>query len=175
MTTPAYVAPQRWDTTRPSVLVIACSDGRLQEPMDEFLASRGVTHYDRLYLPGGPGALASSGVSFVRADQARRECTFLVEAHGIEEVYLVFHGPSEDGPEEATCGDYRRKLPTNSAEQIRTQQLHDARELLRNGFGWNVDPLIHTFRCEITAGGGVAFVALEAQVSSPVTAHPLAL
>jgi hypothetical protein len=149
-----------WNPERPAALVIACSDGRLQENLDEFLAHLGITHDDRLYAPGGPGALASSGVSYVRADQFRQECGFLVSSHGIEDVYLVFHGPSEDGPPEATCGDYRCKLPRATPDEVRRQQERDAAEILRNGFGWNVEVRTHVYRCEVTTDARVQFVEI---------------
>ena len=42
----------RWEPDRPRILVAACSDGRLQEATDAFLArALGVRQYDRLYLP----------------------------------------------------------------------------------------------------------------------------
>src|SRR4026209_2489832 len=60
----------QWLPDRPSTLVIACSDGRLQEATDEFLAHHlQVTRYDRFYVPGGAGALAASGRDFLRAQQ----------------------------------------------------------------------------------------------------------
>jgi hypothetical protein len=41
-----------WSPDRPNTLVIACSDGRLQEATDEFLAHPlQVTSYDRFYGP----------------------------------------------------------------------------------------------------------------------------
>jgi hypothetical protein len=170
-----YVARDPWNPARPGVLVIACSDGRLQEPVDEFLATRGVAHYDRLYVPGGPGALSSSGVSYIRADQFRRECTFLIQAHGVADVYLIFHGPAEDGPAEATCADYRLKLPMHAPAQIREQQQRDAHEVIRNGFGWNVSPRIHAFRCEVTGRGGVQFVELDTRIAAVAPPVPLAM
>ena len=173
--TTAYVAREPWNPARPGVLVIACSDGRLQEPVDEFLATRGITHYDRLYVPGGPGALSSSGASYLRADVVRRECTFLFHAHGIEDVYLIFHGAAVDGPPEATCADYRLKLPTHTPEQIREQQQRDVHEVIRNGFGWNVDPRIHAFRCEITGAGAVQFVELDTRIAAVAPPIPLAM
>ena len=70
----------QWLPDRPNTLVIACSDGRLQEATDEFLAHHlQVTRYDRFYVPGGAGALAASGRDFLRAQQIRRECRYLVE------------------------------------------------------------------------------------------------
>jgi len=157
-----YVSRRPWNSERPNILVIACSDGRLQENLDDFLQNHlGITRYDRLYTPGGPGALAMSGVEFLRSEQFRRECAFLVEAHQVEEVFLVFHGPAADGPDEATCADYRRKFPRQSARDIRGQQEQDAAELLRRGFGWHKTARVHVWRCEVTAEGGVQFVNLQ--------------
>ena len=172
---PSFVARDPWNSARPGVLVIACSDGRIQEPVDEFLATLGITHYDRLYVPGGPGALTASGVAFMRADQFRRECAFLVAAHQIEDVYLLFHGPAEDGPPEATCADYRLKLPHHSPAQIRAQQQRDSDEVLRHGFGWNVSPRMHPFRCEVTAAGAVQFVSLASGPAAFMPPPPLAI
>ena len=159
---PAFVSSDPWSSKRPRVLVIACSDGRLQENLDEFLLDHlGIEHYDRMYAPGGPGALASSGIEYSRADQFRRECAFLAAAHQVEDVYLIFHGPSADGPPQATCADYARKLPRATPEEIRRQQERDAAEIVRNGFGWDVRPRIQAYRCEVTATGAVQFVALR--------------
>src|SRR5262245_30227649 len=69
-----------WSPERPNTLVIACSDGRLQESTDEFLAHHlHVTRYDRFYVPGGGGALSASGRDFLRAQQLRRECRYLID------------------------------------------------------------------------------------------------
>src|SRR5918998_448510 len=85
----------QWNPARPRILVVACSDGRLQEETDLFLdGALGVTHYDRLYLPGGAGALSASGRDFVRAQQMRHECRYLVDAHGVEDLVMLFHGPA---------------------------------------------------------------------------------
>ena len=158
-----YTTQRPWDSTRPHTLVIVCSDGRVQENVDEFLASQGVRRYDRLYLPGGPGALASSGGNFLRADVARKECEFLIHSHEIEAVFLIFHGPAPDGPPEAVCADYRRKMPTQTPEEIAMEQIRDANEILRNGFGWHLNPMVRAFRCEITGAGAVQFVEIPTQ------------
>jgi hypothetical protein len=156
-----FVSRVEWEEMRPSTLVIACSDGRLQAHTDEFLQrGLGISHYDRVFAPGGPGALATGAGNFGRGDAFRRECAFLIAAHGIRDVFLVYHGPAADGPPDATCGDYRRRLPFATPAQIRTQQENDAAELLRNGIAIGAPVRLHPYRCEVTADGRVRFVPL---------------
>src|SRR5436853_132992 len=67
-----------WSEDRPSILVIACSDGRLETQTDRFLKEElGIRGYDRYYIPGGPGALADSGFEYSRMDAHRKDCRFL--------------------------------------------------------------------------------------------------
>lgn len=158
----AYRSRHRWSRLRPKTLVVACSDGRLQENLDDFLQGfLGITQYDRLYMPGGPGALASSGIEFQRSDSFRRECIFLVSAHDVEEVILILHGPAEDGPPEAICADYRRVFPNHSPAQIRAEQDRDVESIVGAGFGWQRHVRVRVFRCEIAAGDKVQFVELN--------------
>jgi hypothetical protein len=152
-----YLTRSGWNSQRPRILVVACSDGRLQENLDDFLISGlGIAHYDRLYAPGGGGALASSGMELLRCDRYRQECRFLVDAHGIEQLYFIFHGPSGDGPEEALCADYRRKFPWAPVEELMRWQVDDANELRRTDWGKSVQ--VHTYRCEIRGDNKVQFV-----------------
>jgi hypothetical protein len=163
----SFVSGKPWNRKRPSKLVVACSDGRLQENLDDFLDHHlGIKHYDRLYAPGGPGALATSGVEFLRSDVFRRECDFLVMAHAVEDVYLIFHGPSPDGPDEAVCADYRRIFPRHTAKQVRDEQDKDLTEVLRAGSGWQRAVRIHAYRCEVMEDGGIQFVCLRSPVRS---------
>ncbi|MEW5916512.1 MAG: hypothetical protein AB1762_08910 [Gemmatimonadota bacterium] len=156
-----YVSALRWDPTRPHILVIACSDGRLQERTDEFLMhSLGIRQYDRLYVAGGGGALSPSGKDFLRAQQMRRECRFLVDAHEIEEIVLLFHGPATDGPGEAMCADYRRKLPQLSVSRLREQQERDARDLMAARADWAGKANVRVYRCETHGDGDLEFVPL---------------
>jgi hypothetical protein len=133
----------------------------LQKNLDDFLDNHlGINRYDRLYAPGGPGALATSGVEFLRSDIFRKECLFLVEAHQVEDIYLIFHGPAEGGPDEAICADYRRIFPRLSAAQIRMEQERDMTEIIRAGFG--LRPVrIHVWRCEVRDDGSIRFVNLR--------------
>lgn len=158
----AFRSSRRWDPTRPHILVIACSDGRQQEVTDEFLSkSLGIRQYDRLYVAGGGGALSPSGRDFLRAQQLRRECRFLVDVHEIEEIVLLFHGPSSDGPADAMCADYRRKLPQLPVSSLREQQQRDAHDLMQRRDEWAGTARVRIYRCETTGDGGLEFVELE--------------
>ena len=157
-----HLTAKKWDPTRPRILVVACSDGRLQENVDDFLrTSLGIHRYDRLYAPGGPGALAPTAFDHLRADALQRECTALIRLHGIEEVLLLFHGPAPEGPDEAVCADYRRKYPSATAAEIRARQNADARDLLRSGYGWRDKVRARVFRGEIGADHAIRFVPIE--------------
>jgi hypothetical protein len=151
----------KWSPARPNVLVVACSDGRLQEATDVFLANElGVVRYDRFYVPGGAGALVASGYDFARAHQMRRECRYLIALHDVGKVVLLMHGPVAGGPAEAACADYRRKLPRASVDQLREQQTVDANQLLRQRAKWAGLAAVAAYRCEIDADGAIAFVDL---------------
>lgn len=125
-----YKIEEPWTKLRPHILVVTCSDGRIQAPVDEFLHEKlGYSCYDRLYLPGGPGAFMDHSLGEAksnRAEQQLSELRFLIEAHQIERVILMFHGPSENGPEDSICADYRRLYPTYSLQNIREQQEADS-------------------------------------------------
>lgn len=153
-------APRAWHADLPRVLVVACSDGRFQEAVDAFVRDElGVRHYDRLSVPGGAGALATSGSSFSRAHDLREECRFLVTAHAIEQVVFVFHGAAPDGPATADCADYGRKMPGSSSEQIRAQQDEDMREVARSGATPGAE--LAFYRCEVGPDEAVHFVPLS--------------
>ncbi|HZO89616.1 MAG TPA: hypothetical protein VFB38_14910 [Chthonomonadaceae bacterium] len=156
-----YTSAKPWSQTRPKTLVVACSDGRLQKGIDEFLEQHmGVVDYDRLYTPGGPGALAASGYELLRADQFRREFAFLMQAHGTEEVILIFHGAAEGGPEHATCAHYKRLMPNAPRAEIARQQERDAEEVLRQAFIGLAKVRVHVYRAEVAADNSVRFMDL---------------
>ena len=160
-----------WQPDRPRVLVAACSDGRLQEATDAFLArALGVRQYDRLYLPGGGGALAASGADFVRAEKVRQECRFLVEAHGVEHLILLFHGPAPGGPPEAVCADYRRKHAWQRPDQVRAQQEADVRDLLGRRPAFAGEARLSVYRFEVTADGALEVAPLHVDAVSPADA-----
>ena len=150
-----------WSPERPNTLVIACSDGRLQEATDHFLAHHlHVTRYDRFYVPGGGGALSSSGRDFLRAQQLRRECRYLIGLHQVRQVVMLFHGPTRDGPLAAACADYRRKLPWATVTQLRARQEQDAEELGQTREDWAGAAEVLMYRCEVDSRGGIRFADL---------------
>lgn len=152
----------RWMPARPNALVVACSDGRLQEATDAFLVREfKITRYDRFYVPGGGGALASTGTDSVRAQQMCAECKYLVDLHAVRRVILLFHGPSADGRIEAACADYRRKLPWATLAQLRASQESDAVDLIKRRREWASEAGVLLFRCEVNAAGNLAFVNLD--------------
>lgn len=154
-----------WEAERPRVLVAACSDGRLQEATDAFLSrALGVRQYDRLYIPGGGGGLASSGAHFLRARELRRECLFLVGAHGVEHLILLFHGPAANGPAEAICADYRRKHPWYRSDQVRAQQDTDVRDLLSRREEFAGSARLSAYRIEVTAAGDLVVATLHSDI-----------
>ncbi len=166
----------QWLPDRPSTLVIACSDGRLQEATDEFLAHHlQVTRYDRFYVPGGAGALAASGRDFLRAQHLRRECRYLVELHDVGHIVLLFHGPTADGPLAAACADYRRKLPWASVATLRSRQEQDAQELRGRTDEWAGAAGISMYRCEVDEHGAVRFADLTGDVPGLARSAPLRL
>ncbi len=157
-----------WNAERPRILVAACSDGRLQEATDEFLSRHlGITHYDRLYAPGGAGALSASGRDYMRAHQLQQECRYLVDAHSVESLILLYHGPAPDGPTEACCADYRRKQPWATDAQLRAQQEKDAAELLAERWQWAGKARVSMYRCEVTGSGELRFVTLHIDKVAP--------
>ena len=171
MTQEPYVSSKPWQFDRPHVLVVACSDGRYQKALDEFLSQYlDITDYDRMYVPGGPGALASSTLSYFRGDQFRQETAFLIERHGIARVVLIFHGPLLlGGPPEAVCADYDRKMPYASHAEIHAQHEKDLQEILRGMRRDNPGLIIEMFRAEVRADYRVQFTPL----AEPADAHYL--
>ena len=144
-------------------MIIACSDGRYQQSLDDFLNQHlGINHYDRLYAPGGPGALVPSTLSYFRGEQFRQESAFLIEAHALEEIIFIFHGPvDQEGPLEATCADYRRKMHSARTAEIYKQQEADLQEAVKAVVKVNKDLRMRAFRAEVRADMHVQFVPLK--------------
>jgi hypothetical protein len=112
----------RWASTLPfekeriGAVAIYCSDGRYNEQFDEFLHSwLGLPRYDRLTVPGGPGALAGHFAAYREEEALTDQVRFLVESHALERVVLIAH----EG-----CGFYLKKLMIGEKE-LRARQEED--------------------------------------------------
>ena len=161
-TAPAYTSSARWNVERPRILVACCSDGRLQESIDEFLQNHlSIRDYDRFYAPGGPAALTPGGYEFLRATQYRDDLAFLIRVHKVEELLLIFHGAAPDGPAEATCAHYHRVLPGAGPAAVRDQQFQDLADLRMYLSGLHLAARVRAYRAEVMADLRVQFVPMN--------------
>jgi hypothetical protein len=152
----------KWSNSRPHTLVVACSDGRLQDQTDAFLhRDLNLAGFDRFYVPGGGGALSASGPDFFRAVQMRKECFYLVQLHEVSRVILIFHGPSAKGPVDAVCADYRRKLPAASPAEVADRQRFDALELIKISHEFAGKAAVSAYRCEVDQLNDVSFTEIS--------------
>jgi len=159
---PVYTSRARWNAERPRVLVACCSDGRLQEAIDEFLQNHlSIRDYDRFYAPGGPAALTPGGYEFLRATQYRDDLAFLIRVHKVEELLLIFHGAALGSPAEATCAHYHRVLPGAGPAAVREQQFQDLADPRMYLNGLRLTTRVRAFRAEVMADLRVQFVPMN--------------
>ena len=92
--------------------------------------------------------------------QYRDDLAFLVRAHKVEELLLIFHGPAPDGPDEAICAYYMRVLPGANAAAVREQQAQDLADLRMYLDGLRLPVRIWAYRAEVLAGHQIQFVPL---------------
>lgn len=94
---------------------VYCSDGRIDEQVDEFLTrGLGIAACDRVVLPGGPASLAGSTEAYVPQDDVADELNFLIEAHELKRLVLIQHQP---------CGFYHARFADREDEIESLQQL----------------------------------------------------
>ncbi|MFG0331670.1 MAG: carbonic anhydrase [Phycisphaerales bacterium] len=105
-----------FDPVRIHGAAIYCSDGRFGEACDDFIMNGlGLPRYDRIALPGGPGALAGHPEARLEHDSVADELRFLVEAHKLDRVVLISHHQ---------CAFYSHVLKT-PVEEIEARQRAD--------------------------------------------------
>ena len=140
--------------------------------VDEFMASHGRDATTTGSTCRRTRRAGLQRVSFMRADQLRRECGFLVQAHGVADVYLIFHGPAEDGPPQATCADYRRKLPDPRRGRSAPSSSATPHEVIRHGFGWQLTPGCTRSAARSPAQGGCSSSPRPRPAAAPPTRCP---
>ena len=154
-----YICEERWSVERPRTLVIACSDGRLQTSIDRFLWNHlQIENYDRLYAPGGPGALASGGFEYMRADAFRQQFLFLLLAHETEKVIFIAHGAAEDAPDVSVCAHYHRIMPRATSAEIKQKQKEDVATIIRDAGPALLHMDVLAFRAEVMEDHRVRYV-----------------
>lgn len=113
-----YQSDITFEPHRIHAAAVYCSDGRFGDQCDQFLHRHlGLPNYDRIALPGGPGALAGHAAAAVDAQAVMSDLRFLIEAHELNRVVLIAHGG---------CAFYAHKLglsePALEQQQVRDLQ-----------------------------------------------------
>ena len=93
---------------------------------DDFLHNHlDLPRYDRLVVPGGPGNLVGSFITYREGEALTQQLQFLIEAHGLERVVLIGH----EG-----CAFYTQRLhvPTADLTDRLHHDLHKAGERVRS-------------------------------------------
>ena len=87
-----YRSEAVWLDRRPGALVVACSDGRFDEALDEFCSKRlGLAGYDRLFVQGGIQILRLGSLLPKFEWAGRRLLRFLVDQHDLKRLVCVSH------------------------------------------------------------------------------------
>ncbi len=154
----------KWLPDLPKAVVLACSDGRIQEYQDKFLEEHlGTTNYDRVFIPGGPGALAVGDQNEYksRSSQVWAEVSFMIEAHLLKKAVLIFHGAAGDGPEAAVCGDYFRVHPDLTGVEMAKKQIEDALAAKAKIKAAYPQVSVEVFRLAVDRQSHVQFILIE--------------
>lgn len=101
---------------------VYCSDGRFGDQCDQFLHDRlGLPNYDRIALPGGPGALVGHEQAAIDRNALLDDLMFLVRAHELDRIVLIAH---------QACAFYATRLGL-SGDALRQQQIDDLAAVAR--------------------------------------------
>ena len=127
---------------------VYCSDGRFGDQVGQFMRDGlAVKNFDRIAVPGGPGALIGHKGANMQAGGVLADLKFLIEAHELSRVVLIAH----DG-----CAFYKAALGLD-ATQLEPQQHTDlkaAAESIRRAV--NV-PTIEAYFARRTPDNTIAF------------------
>ncbi len=151
MSSHVFESAARFEPEHAGVLVLCCSDGRFREAVDDFLHEHlGLSRYDRLVIPGGPGAIAGGGGTWRQEESVLEDLRFAIQAHHTDMVVLISH---ED------CGFYSARLGVRGPDQGRRQR-EDLRKV-RTRVGL-LGPGLRVEAFHASAGAGkVRFEAVE--------------
>lgn len=109
-----YTSKQQRAVESRHLLVIACSDGGLVDPREEFLKEfLGIEKPDCIFLPGGAATLLINSSWFFAV---RPQIILLNQTHRLKKVFNFVH---------SGCGYYRNKYIGRSDDGIKEMQHHD--------------------------------------------------
>ena len=147
-----YVAETPFARNRVGALAIYCSDGRYNEPFDEFIGKKlGLPNYDRMSIPGGPAWLIYDSRRLQEASVSRSHIEFLVEHHQLTRVILIAH---------ENCGYYRKRLGCADEKEVERQQNEDMKKAKDQILPWHKSLTVDSYRAKVE-GKQVTFTALS--------------
>lgn len=114
----AFVATESWNSKRPTVLVVCCSDGRFHNAILEFVRVEVCDRPDLLAVPGGPVILDPWASSFDEARVFESALKLFLDAHDLKQAWLIAH----DG-----CAYYGCKHPGVTGKAFEDLQKRDLR------------------------------------------------
>ena len=125
-----------------AALIIACSDGRIVDPVSRLLERLEVTDADRMFVPGGPLVLTRPGMERRVAMHCIAD---MVESHATRLIVLVSH---------QDCSSYERALGGLGFDQqeLLERDLRRVKMLIENDFP-EIDVMCFVIPWRENAGG----------------------
>ncbi len=145
-----FESAAHFDLEHAGVIVLCCSDGRFREALDEFLHEHlGLSRYDRLVIPGGPGAMAGGAGTWRQEESVLEDLRFAIQAHHTDTVILISH---------VDCGFYSARLGVRGPEQVKRQR-EDLKKVLSRVAVLGAGLKVEAYHA-IVAGDKVCFEAV---------------
>ncbi len=149
---PEFQASSKLGPEKTDAVVIACSDRRYRQPMDEFLSrGLGIANYDLIAVPGGAYILSFADVLPKQLKLGMQMVKLLMRNHLPPRIVLVAH---------QDCSRYREgfttwlRRPGFSLEEKQRHDLISVSASLRDAFP---DAAVQAFFAKSHAGDSVVF------------------
>jgi hypothetical protein len=111
-----YQSTCNYEEKHPDALAVYCSDGRFTGAVEYLAHSLGISRFDTLTIPGGPGLLELTSGTSAAVETVRTAVGFLAVGHNIAHAVLIAH----EG-----CGYYRNRFAYESPPAMLRRQLSD--------------------------------------------------
>lgn len=80
-----------FESVKPDVLAICCSDGRYIRAIEHFLFARKIDCHDLICFPGGPARFCHETASIFEVSFSNEALDFLVRSHETQTMVLIAH------------------------------------------------------------------------------------